>query len=290
MLIPPPLRDGDTVAVFAGSSPFDRTLVLRGMGLLASRFRVVFEPSLFARRGYLAGSDERRRGELARWMADERVSALLAARGGWGLLRCVDSLPWDELVRRPRWVMGFSDVTTLHLELCARGVASLHGPHVSALGCGDAWTHERVFAALTSPLAPLRLRGDAWVGGYARGPLVGGNLTLVHAHAAAGRLRLPERAILLLEDVTERPYRIDRMLTALRLAGVLDRVAGFALGEWTDCAPGRDGVTVEQVLRDALVPLGKPIVAGLPIGHGRTNAPVVLGRDHAVSGATLVSA
>ncbi len=287
--MPPPLRDGDTVAVFAGSSPFDRALVLRGMAQLATRFRVVFEPSLFARRGYLAGSDERRRSELARWMTDDRVSALVAARGGWGLLRCVDGLPWDEFLRRPRWVLGFSDVTTLHLELSARGVASLHGPHVSALGPADAWTRARVFGALTAPHDPLRLEGVAWRDGHARGPLVGGNLTLVHAHAAAGLLRLPDRAILLLEDVTERPYRIDRMLTALRAAGVFERVAGFALGEWTDCAPGRDGVTVEQVLREALEPLGKPIVAGLRIGHGRYNAPVVLGREHAVSGGALVS-
>lgn len=288
--MPPPLRDGDTVAVFAGSSPFDRTLVLRGMGLLARRFRVVFEPSLFARRGYLAGTDERRAGELARWMADERVRGLLAARGGWGLLRVIDALPWDTFTRRPAWVLGFSDVTTLHLELSARGVASLHGPNVAALGRADEWTQTRVLAALTAPSLPLRLAGTAWVDGHARGPLVGGNLTLVHAHAAAGRLRLPDGAILLLEDVTERPYRIDRMLTALRLSGALARVAGFALGEWTDCAPGPDRVTVERVLREALEPLGKPIVAGLPIGHGRFNAPVVLGREHVLAGATLAAA
>ncbi|MCC6646656.1 MAG: LD-carboxypeptidase [Polyangiaceae bacterium] len=290
MLEPPPLAPGDTIAVFAGSSAFDRAPVLRGMGWLAERFRVVFEPSLFSRSGYLAGPDERRAAELARWMREEGVSALLAARGGWGLLRVIDALPWAELARRPRWILGFSDVTTLHLELAARGVASLHGPNASGLAAADEWTRARVLSVLLEPAAPYRLEGVAWQGGRARGPLVGGNLTLLHAHAAAGRLRLPPGAILLLEDVTERPYRIDRMLTALALSGALEGVAGFALGEWTDCAPGRDGVTVERVLRDALAPLGRPIVAGLPIGHGRYNAPVVLGREHVIDGASLSSA
>jgi muramoyltetrapeptide carboxypeptidase len=113
--------------------------------------------------------------------------------------------------------------------------------------------------------------------GRAEGPLVGGNLALLHACAAAGRLSLPEGCVILLEDVTERPYRVDRMLATLEAGGHLGRAAAIALGDFHQCDPGADGVTVEEVLRDRLGRLGVPVVRGLPVGHARRNEPLVLG-------------
>ncbi len=279
MIVPPPLRPGDLIAAFAGSSPFDRTLAFRGLAFLRERYRVRWETSLFERKGYLAGDDGRRRGELERALFDPDVRAVVAVRGGYGLSRIAHALDWGALARAPRWVVGFSDVTALHVELARVGVASLHGPMIASLGRGDAWTRARWITALESPGAPLALGGlRAWAPGRAEGPLFGGNLSLLHACAAAGRLAPPDGAIVLLEDVGERPYRLDRMLSTLAAGGFFARAAGVLVGDFNDCLPGADGVRAEDVLRERLGALGVPVLAGAPAGHERYNHPLVLGR------------
>jgi muramoyltetrapeptide carboxypeptidase len=267
------------VAAFAGSSPFDATLAWRGLAFLRSRYRVRFDRSLFERKGYLAGDDARRRRELERALGDPEVRALVAVRGGYGLSRIAHGLDWGAVARHPRWIVGFSDVTALHVELARLGVASVHGPMIAALGRGDAWTRDRWVHTLESPLAPLAFEGlRVWAPGRAEGPLVGGNLSLLHACAAAGRLVLPPAAVVLLEDVGERPYRLDRMLTTLAEGGHFRHAAGVLVGDFSDCAPGPDGTRAEDVLRERLGGLGIPVLAGAPVGHDRYNHPVVLGR------------
>ncbi|MEJ7734774.1 MAG: hypothetical protein WKG00_36995 [Polyangiaceae bacterium] len=157
-------------------------------------------------------------------------------------------------------------------------MASIHAAHVTALGRGDAHGRAAMRDALESPAAPRAFADlEVWRGGRAEEPLFGGNLALLQACAAAGRLRVPDGCVMLLEDVTERPYRIDRMLATLAAGGHLARAAAFVLGDFSDCVPGADGVTAEAVLREALGGLGVPVLAGLPVGHGRRNVPVVLG-------------
>lgn len=248
------------------------------MGWLGERYRVKFRPDLFARQGFLAGSDERRLGELASALRDPDVEAIVVARGGHGLLRIIHAAPMAELIKRPKWLIGFSDPTALHLEASRVGVASLHASNVAGLGQFDATTHSEWLQAVEAPTAPRTMPGEVWIRGHARGPLVGGNLTLLTMMAAAGRLSLPEGCILALEDVTESSYRVDRMLTVLETAGHFDRVAGFALGHFTDCSPGPFRVSVEAVLRE-LARLDRPIVAGLEFGHQRPNRPLTLGAN-----------
>lgn len=293
MRLPPSLEPGDLVAVVAPSSPFEAVLGWRGLGFLSSRYRLRFERSLFERRGYLAGSDERRESELRAAMLDPEVRAIVAARGGYGATRYAHRLPWQALARDPKWIVGFSDVTALHVEAQAVGVASLHAPHLTALGRSDAQMRGAFVDALEHPTRPRSFRGLGPVApGRASGPLVGGNLTLLASCAAAGRLRLPPSAILFVEDVTERPYRIDRALTSLLVGGHLSQVAGIVLGGFTACDPGPDGVTVEAVLAERLSSLGVPIASGLPAGHDRVNEPLVLGGPASLSvgpdGAELV--
>lgn len=277
-LCPPPLRPGSVVRVVAPSGPFERRLVLRGLGWLAERYVVRWERGLFESHGYLAGSDRRREDELAAALAEPDVDAILCARGGYGASRFVHRLDWSMLRASPRWLVGFSDVTALHVEAAAVRVASLHGPNVTALGRGDAATRGSLLDALESSRVHAARAGlHALVRGEADGRLFGGNLTLLHACAVAGRLRVPDGAVLFLEDVTERPYRIDRMLTTLVAGGHLARIAGIVLGDFTECAPGVDGVSVRDVVREVLVPLGVPLAAGLRSGHGDVNEPLVLG-------------
>ena len=277
--LPPALRRGDLVHVVAPSSPFEPVLGWRGLAALRDRYRVRFDRGMFTRTGYLAGSDARRAGELRRALLDPEVRAIVAMRGGYGASRYADALPWEALARGPKWIVGFSDVTALHVEAARVGVASIHGPHVTALGRrSDRLARDELFATLESPAVKRSFEGlESVVPGRAEGPLFGGNLTLVHACATTGRLAPPRGAVLFLEDVTERPYRIDRMLTTLVRGGHLREVSAVVLGDFTECGPGPDRVTVGHVIRDTLGVLGVPVVAGLPCGHDRRNVPLVLG-------------
>jgi muramoyltetrapeptide carboxypeptidase len=278
MIVPAPLRRGDRIAVVAGSSPFDHTLAWRGIGWLAERFDVVFSHTMFTRQGYLAGSDARRADELTQALRDPSVRAIVAVRGGYGLTRVIRDLDLSLLEASPRWIVGFSDVTALHVEATRRQIASVHGPMVAALGRGDTRGRERWIDTLERPLAARSIETlRTLVSGVGEGPIVGGNLAMLHDAAASRRLELPRGAVLLLEDVTERPYRIDRMLTALYDGGHFDGLAGVILGEWTGCSPGADGITVEEVLFERLSRLGVPVLANAPVGHGDENIPIVLG-------------
>ena len=290
LALPPPLAPGDLVAVVAPSSPFPREELLRGLAWLRQRYRLRIGAGILARDGFLAGSDARRGDEFAQAMRDPEVKAIVAARGGYGAIRLVDALPWDELARRPRFIVGFSDVTALHAMAWRAGVASVHAPNVTGLG-RDATpsTRARWLASLERPTAP-----HAWpdlrivLPGEARGPIVGGNLSLLHAMAAAGRLVVPEGAILVLEDVTESPYRIDRMLTSLRLGGYLSRAVGLVFGGFDRCLPGADGRTADEVIAERTRDLGVPVLAGAPFGHGLRNDSFVLGSPARIEQGTLL--
>jgi muramoyltetrapeptide carboxypeptidase len=286
LALPPPLAPGDVVAVVAPSSPFPREELLRGLAWLRQRYRLRAGSGLLTRDGFLAGSDARRAGELARAMCDPDVKAIVAARGGYGAMRVLDALPWGELARRPKWLVGFSDVTALHVAAWNAGLASVHAPNVTGLG-GDVRPALRAawLAALERPSAPRAWRGLRVVhAGRGAGPIVGGNLALLHAMAAAGRLAVPEGAVLALEDVTEAPYRVDRMLTSLRLGGHLARASAVVLGGFDRCTAGPDGRTVDDVLRERTQGLGVPVLAGAPFGHGAANEAFVLGSPVRVEG------
>jgi muramoyltetrapeptide carboxypeptidase len=278
--------------VCAPASPFDRDELFRGLAWLGIRYRLRLSSSILARTGYTAGDDARRSGELARAMLDPEVEAVVCARGGYGAMRILDDLPWDAFAARPKWLVGFSDVTALHVIANARGICSLHASNVTGLGRSITAAERRslIHGLEGLPMEPWKdlepvHRGAK--GGGTRGPFVGGNLSLVAAMAAGNRLVLPERAILGLEDVTERPYRLDRMLTSLRLGGHLARLAAIVLGGFTQCDAGPDGVTAASVLARCTAGLGIPVVAAAPFGHGAPNRAFVLGATATLEESTL---
>lgn len=254
--------------------------MLRGIAWLGERYRVHFDWSIFERLGFLAGSDARRLDELNAALVEPGVRAIVAARGGYGLTRIAAAVEWPALVQNPRWLVGFSDSTVLHVEAARVGVASFHADNVG--GLGRAWqpARERWRAALEAPDAPRTFRNlpSLWPG-CARGPLFGGNLAMLYACAAAGRLYVPDGAILALEDVNEAAYRVDRMLSALLGSGALDRVSGVLLGDFLDCLPGPYGVSTERVLQERLSTLRVPVLARVPFGHDRVNVPLPLGLE-----------
>ncbi len=298
--VPRAIEPGGSLAIVAPASPpgryvgsaegrrrFDDLELRRGLAWLTGQYRLEARADLLARDGYLAGTDGQRASALGRAMLDDSISGIASARGGYGVLRILDALPWAAFSRAPKWLFGFSDITALGLVALTHGVPSIHGPNVTSLASARPYDRFLLSSLLRGHAAERTwsLRQDRR--GDAQGPVVGGNLTLVHALAAAGRLELPAGAILLLEDVTERPYRIDRMLTSLRLAGIFGKVAAVVFGDFTDCIEGPDGTTLETVLERFRGDVDCPVAWGAPFGHGLCNEAFVQGEDGTLASGVL---
>jgi muramoyltetrapeptide carboxypeptidase len=274
------------VRVIAPASPFDPAELERGLAVLrrmglAPRMRA----DLGARAGYLAGDDARRLAEWREAAADPEARAIFCARGGYGTMRLLPDLDPGPLLAHPKLLVGFSDVTAIHAVLNRAGLATVHGPVLTQLGrapdAAVAQLEALVFrtAAAGSQAAPAPgagLAGTATVrAGRVTGPLVGGSLTLL-AHLC-GTPYLPplDGAILLLEDVDEKPYRLDRYLTQLRLSGALSRIAAVAIGQVVGCDAA--GVRGADLLRALVAALGVPAIEGVPAGHLDANFALPLG-------------
>ncbi|GLW23298.1 MULTISPECIES: S66 peptidase family protein [Microbispora] len=265
------LRPGDTVALVAPAGPVDPVRLERGGAVLEELgLRVVHGASVRAREGYLAGPDAARAADLQEAWCDPEVAAVICARGGYGTTRLLGLLDWDAMAAAgPKILLGSSDITALHRAFADRlGLATLFGPMPACATISDPGGPEPVtFAHLRQALfeggTPAPITGDrVVVPGRAEGRLTGGNLALLAALCGTPYAMRGEGRIVLLEDVTEEPYRIDRMVTQLLQAGCLDGAAGIVLGSWVDCGDPL------PVLAERLAPLGVPVLAGLPVGHG----------------------
>ncbi|MBE2211032.1 MAG: LD-carboxypeptidase [Xanthomonadaceae bacterium] len=293
-LLPMPLNRGDTVGLVSPSSATDDTLSLQlaQEAMEALGLKVKTGAHYAGRRGYLAGTDVERAGDINQMFADKSVNAVICLRGGWGAARLLPLLDYEAMRRNPKVLLGYSDITALHCAIQAKvGLVTFHG----TMGSGS-WNafnvdqFQRLFfdrelmhyqnkLEKGDELVPRRNRTATITGGKARGELVGGNLTVLAALAGSPYLPDFSGKILFLEDVSEAPYRIDRMMSTLKLMGALDKISGFIFGECTDCEPG-DGygsLTLEQILDDYIKPLKIPAYRGAMIGHLREQFIVPVG-------------
>lgn len=274
--------------MIAPSSPFDPAAFARGLAVLEGSLglRTRMRADVAARRGYLAGDDARRVEEWHEAVRDPEAKAIFCARGGYGAMRLLASLDAGAVLASPKLLVGFSDVTPLHLLLNRAGLASVHGPVITQLGRAPESAVRHLAALLRQdapapgprePPAPgAGLTGTETLRpGRVSAPLLGGSLTLLaHLCGTPWQPRL-RGAILFLEDVDEKPYRLDRYLTQLRLAGVLEGVAGVAVGQLSGCdAPGQQGI---EVVRELVQALGVPAIAGVPAGHDDAHFALPLG-------------
>ncbi|MBV1854925.1 S66 peptidase family protein [Catellatospora tritici] len=284
-LHPDRLRPGDTVALVSPSGPVPAERVEAAVSVLTGwGLRPHVYPHVLARHGFFGGTDEQRLDDLNAALSDHRMRAVLCTRGGYGAQRIIDGLDLDAVHRDPKLVMGFSDITALHLALWQGArLATVHGPVAAQFDKGaDSLTALGARHALMTG-EPVVIEADpaedthpVRTSGRAEGVLLGGNLSLLASTLGTPHLPDLTGAILLVEDVSEFPYRVDRMLTQLRRSGVLAGVAGIAVGQFTDCADGWP-VTVADVLAERLTDLGLPLLGGLPIGHGAQHTAVPLG-------------
>lgn len=282
---PPRLRPGDTVGLIepAGFTDDSFDLDVVKETIVAMGLKPKASPHLAGRYGYLAGTDKDRAADVNAMFADPQVRAIFAVRGGWGCARILPLLDFATIRRNPKLLVGFSDITALHLAIAAKaGFVTIHGPVAASGWSRFSWDAFRAVAfdgatpTLSTPpgqedrLAQRAGRIRTFRPGVARGRLIGGNLSVLAA--LIGTPYVPDftGAILFLEDISEQPYSIDRMLTQLALAGVLGRVAGVAFGQCTDCGPSGasyGGFTLSEVLQQHLEPLGVPAFQGGQFGH-----------------------
>ena len=274
------LREGDLVGVIAPAGPVLPEQLAAIAPLYARHgLRVRLYPGCSASAGYLAGSDALRLADLHAALADDDVAALHCLRGGYGAMRLLDGIDTDLLRAKPKLLIGYSDITALHALWCRHGVPSLHAPMPASdlIKPGREADEAALFNLLRNGLragdvlAPVLEPGTLRVAGVAEGRLIGGNLSLVAALLGTGFEWPTDDAVLFLEDINEELYRVDRLLTQLRLAGVLQAVRGFVLGSFTEAtAP-------TPLLREMLAAHGKPLLASWPSGHGTPNQPLPLG-------------
>jgi muramoyltetrapeptide carboxypeptidase len=276
------VRPGDTVAVVAPAGPFDKAVLDAGIAVISGRYQVRYDERIYSRQRYLAGDDNRRFTELTTALADPQIKAVFCARGGYGAMRLLPRLAsWASELGRPlpaKPLVGFSDITALHQWLQSNGIASIHAPVLTQLGRVPADSPRRLFSLLESagPAEPLVGR-ETYVGGTAEGPLLGGNLSVFTRLLGTPFMPPLDGGILLLEDLSEQPYRLDRMWTHLELAGVFRKIRGIVLGQFIGCEPRDGAFTAAEVLRDLAAATGVPCASGFPIGHGDVNEPVPLG-------------
>jgi muramoyltetrapeptide carboxypeptidase len=292
---PPRLVPGSRVGLLAPAGPLlERDDLVRGQELCrALDWEPVLLPHASGRHGYLAGSDAERLADLNAALRDPALDAIWCLRGGYGVTRILDQVDFEALAARPRAIIGYSDVTALLLAAHHHtGLVTFHGPMARAPLTRFSRDHQgRVLTVpqragrlgrLPAPaevLVPRTPRIVTIRGGTAEGPLLGGNLTLIQCLLGTRHLPDFDGAILFFEDIGEELYRIDRMLAHLRMAGVLDRVAGVAVGQVTELTRrGADGALgYDEVLATYLEPLGVPVAFGFPIGHVEDQWTVPIG-------------
>jgi muramoyltetrapeptide carboxypeptidase len=283
LIRPPRLAPGDVVAVVAPSGPVFPEAFAAGAAVLGARYRLRYEPeALFARQGFLAGPDDQRLAELHAALAAPEVAAVVMARGGHGLLRIASRIDVALWRAHPKPVVGFSDGTVLLAVAARAGVAAIHGPVVTQLGRLPVADQAALVALLESGAPATLLDGlEGLRPGRAHGPLLGGNLEVFSRLIGTPLLPALDGAVLFLEEVGERPYRIDRLLCHLELGGVLARVAGVVVGDLVACEEPADSrvasPTALEVVRERLGRLAVPVALGARIGHGERNRALPVG-------------
>lgn len=273
-----PLAAGATIGVIAPAGPAAAEAVDAIAPWLDSRgFRARIFPGCRERQDYLAGSDSQRLGDLHAAFADPGIDAIICMRGGYGSGRLLDSIDYELIRRHAKPFVGYSDITSLHVAFTqSAGLSSIHGPMLTSdlVGSDDPTSADALFWMLTTTLTSgLSLPCGAsalttLLAGRARGRLIGGNLSVLCSQLGTAWAVDTRGAILFLEDCREENYRVDRMLNQLRLAGKLDQAEGFLVGSFSDADDPA------AVMREFLLPYGKPVLAGWPAGHCKPNYPL----------------
>lgn len=271
------LKTGDTIGIIAPAGPVSKSEIHSTIETLKDRgYEVFTSPNLYQREDYLAGSDDARVSDLHLMFRDNSIKAILCARGGYGTPRIIEKIDYDLIRKNPKIFIGFSDITAILFAIYKEtGLVTFHGPMAKGLVASGDRNLDNLLKALSSE-GPIELslpNGISLKEGKAKGRLFGGNLSLISSLVGTRFLPSLDGEILFIEERGEPLYRIDRMLTHLRLSGLLGRVAGLLLGEFKDC----NTAAIYRLLKDRTSDLDFPVLSGLPVGHGIENMTLPIG-------------
>jgi len=275
---PPRLMQGDTVGIVAPAGPFDPKKFMKGKAVLELMgFRTFFDEAIFQKHGFFSGTDVQRADQVNRLFADSAIRAVVCARGGYGSMRILPFLDFETIQKNPKIFVGFSDISVLLSVLDDRcGLVTFHGPVVTTLANAIEETIAAMRTALKSNTA-LELtpkEGIVIKSGVSSGIVAGGNLTtLCHLVGTPYAPRFNGK-ILFIEDVGEVPYRIDRMLAQMKLAGCFEGLKGLVLGSFEECGQLDE---IFQIVQEMFRDVNIPILAGFEIGHSKINITIPIG-------------
>lgn len=278
---PPVLRSGDLVYITAPAKAIEEEHVLFAKELFEDAgFKVMIGQHCLGRHHYFSGTDEERQADLQFAIDHPEVKAIVCARGGYGCVRIVDRIQWAGMLREPKWMVGFSDVTVFHQRLQRFGISSIHGTMVLNYNTNSSEAINTMMAALKGENADVSCDPNSYnKNGVANGKLVGGNLSIVYSLLGTDDQVDFTDCILFVEDLAEHLYHIDRMFFALNKAGVLDKIKGLIIGGMTDLEDTDIpfGKTVEEIILDHFTYRNIPIAFGFPAGHISDNRALILG-------------
>lgn len=268
------LRPGGTIGIAAPASPVSESVLSRGTAALEARgFRVKLGAHVREACGFFAGTAEQRAEDINALFADPEVDAILCAKGGYGTAAILDLLDYGTIAGHPKQLIGYSDITGLETAIWQKtGLITINGPMLRSLRGEDSYTEENFFRGITTlrpmgAVVPPEGELAALCPGRVSGRIVGGNLTLIASLAGTPYELKGDGCILVLEEVGEKSYRIDRMLRQLSQNGLFSRIAGLVWGDFYECTADDGDFTVEEVLRHWSEAVGKPSLSGLPMGH-----------------------
>jgi len=278
LLIPARLKPGDKIGVVAPASPFDRKAFHQGLKVLEKMGFVPHVPEgVFKKKRYLAGTDAERAEQINSLFRDKAVRGIICARGGYGSLRLLTLLDYKTIRKNPKVFVGFSDATALLTVFYNRcGLVGFHGPMVTTLATATQKARNALYGVVASA-EKIRLTSQHAVviqAGRASGPVLGGNLTTLSHLLGTPFAPVLKGHILILEEINEAPYRLDRMLMQMKLAGCFNGIAGLVMGSFKNCGKKKDVYEiVAEIFRDAKF----PILAGFSFGHVRENPTIPVG-------------
>jgi muramoyltetrapeptide carboxypeptidase len=284
LTIPPWLSDGDLISIVSPASWIEEKPVLEAVKMLeASGFRVSCGDHVFTRNGPFAGTDDERLSDMQQAIDNPEVRAVLCSRGGYGMSRILDRLDFTALKRHPKWFIGYSDITSLHLWLnnvC--GVVSLHAEmplNYSNPGCSPL-SYESMVKALRGEPEPVSWNAASEGSFTVQGPVTGGNISLIYSMNGTPAQPDTEGAILFIEEIGEQFYHVDRMLTSMRMTGMLNNLSALLVGGMEKITEGEHvfNQTVEEVVMNVAGAYGYPVLFNFPAGHISENRPLYMGR------------
>lgn len=290
---PPPLKQGQTVAIVAPAGAVEKSYIDKAVEVFETwGLNVVLGENILASYHQFAGSDVQRLNDLQHALDNEDIAAVFCARGGYGAMRIVDGIHWHKFLEQPKWLVGFSDITAIHASICNRGVESIHGImpiNFENLAINDTplkFLKDALFGEkIEYALEPLALNRY----GTERAQLIGGNLSLLYALNGTSFDFDWENKVLFIEDVGEQYYHIDRMLQSLRLSGKLEKLSGLIVGAFSDMTDNKRpfGRMPEEIIADIVAGFDYPVVFGFPAGHIRDNNPLIIGGEVSLEVNTL---